>query len=67
MKINYKLGAFIISILGVSVAVFFGVISLKLGQDWSPHIKALYLLIYISLLINIISIITVKGGTENEL
>lgn len=54
LGMDYKLGGFILGLMTISTAVFFGVISLDMGGVWSGHVKALYLITYILLVFIII-------------
>lgn len=72
MKIDYKLGAFVIGLLTLTAIVFFGVLSIPMGENWNPHIKALYLINYALLILIIINFLinsdkkTKRGETKKK-
>lgn len=66
MKIDYKLGAFVIGLLTLTAIVFFGVLSINMGENWSSHIKALYLINYALLILIIINFLISSDKKSNK-
>lgn len=66
MKIDYKLGAFVIGLLTLTAIVFFGVLSVNMGENLSSHIKALYLINYALLILIIISFLISSDKKSNK-
>ena len=64
MELDLKLGGFVVGLMAVTAVVFFGILSLNLGGEWSVHIKALYLISYVLLVFIIINFI--KGPDKER-
>lgn len=67
MKIDYKLGAFIIGLLTLTAIVFFGVLSVNIGESFGAHIKALYLIAYCLLILIFIGFLVLSDKGEKKM